>query len=524
MEIKKLFEEDKDRVNKCTHTISLDAKHFLYFDFSKTHVTDQDLDNMLKKLNQLNLQNKIKDMFDGKKINYTENKQVLHVLLRDKEILDALCENERNQTDKIKSKNCDLNDTKCNLEDIKTTIYDELIKMKNFSKDLREGKMLGATGQKIDTVVNIGIGGSDLGPKFVCDALKYYADGLIQVDFISNIDATATVEVFKKINPEKTLFIVVSKTFTTLETLKNMELCYKYMVKAINKERSCIFKHHFVAVSANTDEVKKYKIENIFDMWDFVGGRYSLWSAVGLSICCYLGFDNFYKLLKGASIVDENFKKMSNMNTTIIHAMVELYYSNINFNNKCIVTYDQYLEKMYLYLQQAEMESNGKYSKETNTGMIIWGGVGTDVQHSFFQLLHQGTREILTEFLFPFESLHNEKEYHNMLLSNCFAQSMALMEGKRSKNENDNFLGNKPSITIGYSKLCPITLGALIAHYEHKIFVQGIYWEINSFDQFGVTLGKKIATNVLKSFENKINEEFDPSTAKLLQKVWDLEK
>ncbi|EQB61863.1 glucose-6-phosphate isomerase [Vairimorpha apis BRL 01] len=212
------------------------------------------------------------------------------------------------------------------------------------------------------------------------------------------------------------------------------------------------------------------------------------------------------------------------MNTTIIHAIVELFYSNNNYNNKCIVTYDQYLEKMYLYLQQAEMESNGKYSKTMQTGMIIWGGTGTDVQHSFFQLLHQGTREILTEFLFHFKSLHDEKEHQNMLLSNCFAQSMALMEGKKSQYEKDNFVGNKPSITIGYSKLCPITLGALLAHYEHKIFVQGIYWQINSFDQFGVTLGKNIATNLLKSFNDKNVDEFDSSTKNLLKKVWEVNK
>lgn len=506
MEIKNLFEKDKDRVKKCTHQINLDDENFLYFDFSKTHLTDEDIDVFLEKLNNLNLQNKIEDMFNGKCINFTENKQVLHVLLRDKEILNSLLHN------------------KCTLKDNKLLIFNELKKMKEFSENLREGKMLGVTGQNINTVVNIGIGGSDLGPKFVCDALRYYSKNIINVEFISNIDATATVEVFKKINPEKTLFIIVSKTFTTLETIKNMELCFKYIEKILKKDRSSIFKHHFVAVSANIEEVKKYKIDNIFDMWDFVGGRYSLWSSVGLSICCYLGFENFCMLLKGASIIDENFKKDSMMNTTIIHAIVELFYSNNNYNNKCIVTYDQYLEKMYLYLQQAEMESNGKYSKTMQTGMIIWGGTGTDVQHSFFQLLHQGTREILTEFLFHFKSLHDEKEHQNMLLSNCFAQSMALMEGKKSQYEKDNFVGNKPSITIGYSKLCPITLGALLAHYEHKIFVQGIYWQINSFDQFGVTLGKNIATNLLKSFNDKNVDEFDSSTKNLLKKVWEVNK
>jgi glucose-6-phosphate isomerase len=254
-------------------------------------------------------------------------------------------------------------------------------------------------------------------------------------------------------------------------------------------------------------------------MWDFVGGRYSLWSPVGLIIALYIGFDKFIEMLEGASLVDEEFKSNKDQdNIEIFHAIIELYYSSKDYDNKCIVPYDQYLEKFYLYLQQAEMESNGKYSEE-ETGMIIWGGVGTNVQHSFFQLLHQGTRKILSEFLFPMSPLHEEKEHHFMVLSNCIGQSRALMLGKEGDKRKDFFEGDKPSITIAYSKLSPRILGALLAHYEHKIFVQGIYWNINSFDQFGVTLGKTIAKELLEDIKNRPSESFDESTNMLLKKI-----
>lgn len=443
-------------------------------------------------------------MFLGKKINYTENREVLHTLLRDKEVIKA-----------VKEGNIS------GLDEIKKMIYEELQKIRQFSNDLKDKKIIGCTGKPINTIVNIGIGGSDLGPKMVCEALSHFGQKDLKVFFISNVDATATLEIFKILNPETSLFIICSKTFTTLETIENMKLSYKYLqegIKSFNKDE--IYNKHFVAVSSNIEEVKKYNIKNIFAMWDFVGGRYSLWSAVGLSIACYIGFENFLELLEGASMIDEDFKtKKGNENIEIFHAAVECYYSDKNYNNKCIVSYDQYMEKFYLYLQQAEMESNGKYSNKFDTGMIIWGGIGTDTQHSFFQLLHQGTRKILTELLFPFKPLHNEKKHHEMLLSNCFAQSRSLMEGKNGEKGVDFFEGNKPSVTIGYSKLCPKTLGALIAHYEHKIFVQGIYWGINSFDQFGVTLGKSIATDIFETIKNETTKNYDASTNELVNKL-----
>lgn len=502
MKILSLFEEDKERLSKFSKILKISDDEFIYFDFSKTHVTQDLLKNYLRKIDDLDITTKIQDMFNGKKINYTENREVLHVLLRDKDILNKIC-----------------GSSDSNLEGNKKIIYNEMLKIKEFVTKLGNKEIKGSTGKPINTIVNIGIGGSDLGPKMVCDALRSYSNKDIKVRFISNIDASATIEVFKEIDPETTLFIIVSKTFTTLETIKNMDLSYKYLEEILGKNKDEIFKHHFVAVSSNVQEVMKYNIQNIFSMWDFVGGRYSLWSAVGLSIASYLGFDNFLNMLKGASAVDEHFRNTSGENNIeIFQAVVEIFYSERKYNNKCIVSYDEYLQKLYLYLQQVEMESNGKYS-ESDTGMIIWGGVGTDTQHSFFQLLHQGTRDILTEFLFPIKPLHNEMNHHEMILSNCFAQSMALMKGKEGNKNTDYFEGNRPSISIGYSKLTPSILGALLAHYEHKIYVQGVYWNINSFDQFGVQLGKTIATDLLKTFEKKEEPNYDESTNALLKLV-----
>lgn len=505
MSIKKIFDQEKDRIKNFGREIKLKDES-IYFDFSKTHVTKEIKEKYFSKFNNLDIYKKINDMFNGEKINYTENREVLHTLLRNKKIISALH-----------------NKNSSGLNEKEKLVYDELCKMKKFADQIKNKKITGCTGQPIDTIINIGIGGSDLGPKMVCEALEYYAQKNINVHFISNIDATATLKEFNLINPNTSLFIICSKTFTTLETIKNMDLAYKLLERKLNLNKNFtkeeIFNKHFVAVSSNVPEVRKYNIHNIFAMWDFVGGRYSLWSAVGLSIACYIGFDNFLDLLEGASIVDNKFRNNKNCdNVEIFHAIIELFYSENGYNNKCIVSYDQYMEKFYLYLQQAEMESNGKYSEELDTGMIIWGGIGTDTQHSFFQLLHQGTRKILTEFLFPFKPLHRELNHHQMLLSNCFAQSKSLMEGKDGKKGVDFFEGNKPSITIGYSKLCPLVLGGIIAHYEHKIFVQGIFLKINSFDQFGVTLGKSIATELLKTMEGDNNQIYDASTNELIKR------
>ncbi|ADM11515.1 glucose 6-phosphate isomerase [Encephalitozoon intestinalis ATCC 50506] len=496
-EIKDLFEKDKNRAKKLARKVDV-GKEFIYYDFSKTHITEEIIDRYLEKMDGFG--EKIEGMFNGEKINYTEDRKVLHVALRDKEVLRGI------SGEDVK------------LDSDRKMVYDELMKIKGFVKDFDEGKICGVTGKRLEMIVNIGIGGSDLGPRMVCDALEYYGRKGIKTYFISNIDATNTIKVFEKIDPERALFIVVSKTFTTLETIKNAELSMRFLEKRLGKDRAEIASKHFVAVSSNVDEVRKHNISRVFSMWDFVGGRFSLWSAVGLSIVLYIGFDNFICLLRGASVVDEYFRKSrGRSNAEMMHAIVELFYSERGYNNKCLVSYDEYMRKFYLYLQQAEMESNGKPSQKTDTGYIIWGGKGTDVQHSFFQLLHQGTRKILTELLMPLKPLHSEEEYHRMVVANCLAQSRGLMIGKEDPNPEKSFEGDKPTVTVCYSKLTPETLGAMIAHYEHKIFILGLYWGINSFDQPGVTLGKKIAIEVLESFdEKKESEKFDESTNEML--------
>ncbi|UYI27857.1 glucose 6-phosphate isomerase [Encephalitozoon cuniculi] len=497
-EIKSLFENDRNRVKKLTRRASV-GDEFIYYDFSKTHLTEEIVDGYLEKMKDFG--EKIDGMFGGERINFTENRKVLHVALRDKEVL-RMVEGH--------------GDAK--LDEDRRMVYDELMKIKAFVEDFDSGRVCGVTGKKLEIVVNIGIGGSDLGPRMVCDALGHYGRRGVETYFISNIDATDTIRVFEKIDPERALFIVVSKTFTTLETIKNAELAMKLLERKLGRDRSEIASKHFVAVSSNVQEVGKHNISRVFSMWDFVGGRFSLWSAVGMSIALYVGFNNFMRLLKGASAVDEDFRRnRGRSNAEMIHAIAELFYSENGFNNKCIVCYDQYMEKFYLYLQQAEMESNGKQSERGDTGLIVWGGLGTNTQHSFFQLLHQGTRDVLVELLMPLKPLHEEKEYHNMVVSNCLAQSRGLMVGKKEGSAKESFRGNRPTITVCYSKLTPETLGAMIAHYEHKIFILGLYWGINSFDQPGVTLGKKIATEVLETLECRGDRKYDESTSEILR-------
>lgn len=504
--LKDIFKEDLTRNKTMIHKINIEDE-FLHIDYTKTHLLQSNLTTYKDQLEKMNIKAKIDEMFNGSKINFTEQRKVLHVALRDKDVLK-----------KLKGEDVDLKDEK-------KESYDELIKMREFSKVISEKKLLGATGKIIDTIVNIGIGGSDLGPRMVCEALHFYKQKDLSTHFISNVDATETILVFEKIDPEKTLFIVVSKTFTTQETIENAKLARSIFIKKTKLDEAKISKHHFVAVSSNQEEAKKFGIETVFGMGDYVGGRYSLWSTVGLSICLYIGFENFLKLLSGGSVMDEHFRSADiAQNIPINHAIVELFYNNqLGFNNKCIVPYDTYLAKLSSYLQQAEMESNGKTQtkngkSDNKTGMIIWGEVGTNAQHSFFQLLHQGNRDILTEFLVGLEPLQtccpHVKNHHKILYANCIAQSEALMIGKESEDPHKFFSGNRPSITIIYSKLTPNVLGALIALYEHKIFIQGIYWGINSFDQFGVELGKKLAKNILEELNEDLvaNLCHDPST------------
>ncbi|TBU11081.1 glucose-6-phosphate isomerase [Hamiltosporidium tvaerminnensis] len=516
--IQELIEEkNEERHLKLTRKIQI-GDEFIYIDYTRTHVDEGSLKPIYD--NMKGIEDKIDDMFTGKKINFTEDRKVLHTALRDKDLIR-----------KLSGEFPDLELTKeC------TEIYKEFMSMKKFSDKFNNGELLGITGEKIDTVVNIGIGGSDLGPKMACHALNFYKKGNTKVYFISNIDGTDTKLVFDNIDPKKTLFIVVSKTFTTLETISNGNLALNMMKDALKLPEKDIAQHHFVAVSSNLDEVKKFGIKNVFGMWDYVGGRYSVWSTVGLILCLYIGFDNFLEFLKGASIMDEHFKSAKkNENIPILHAVIEIFYNHrLHYNNKCIVPYDQYLSTLPSYLQQAEMESNGKSITKNNekverTCFIIWGGTGTDAQHSFFQLSHQGTRETLYEFLMPLSPLNDYKcgnvSHHQMLISNCLAQSRALAIGKKSKtNLHRNFTGNRPSITMCYSKLTPKTLGALISLYEHKIFIQGIYWNINSFDQFGVELGKTMAKEILKDIEEKKHDDNDSATKEILDLVKILNK
>lgn len=496
-EIKDLCLDGGDRTRMLTCKSRIDEE-MIYYDFSKTHLTENIVDGYVRRME--GIERKIEGMFSGERINFTEDRKVLHVALRNKDVLDKV-EGKRD----------------VELSGDHRTVYEELVRMRVFVEEFGAGRMCGASGKELNTVVNIGIGGSDLGPRMVCDALSQYGRKGTEVHFVSNIDATEMIRVFERIDPESTLFVVVSKTFTTLETMKNAELAVRFLRDRLGKEESDIRNKHFIAVSSNVSEVRRHGISRVFAMWDFVGGRFSLWSAVGISIALYVGFENFVCLLRGASVVDEDFRrKRGRENMEMLHAIAEIFYSERNYNNKCLVSYDQYMEKFYLYLQQAEMESNGKPSREGETGMIVWGGVGTNTQHSFFQLLHQGTRKILTEFVMPLTPLHSEHEYHRMVVSNCLAQSRALMVGRESSRREEAFSGNRPSITICYSRLCPKTLGAMIAHYEHKIFVQGVYWGINSFDQFGVTLGKKIATELLGALECGKRDGYDESTNAML--------
>lgn len=514
--IKDIIKEE-DLKNKSA-TIRLSNGDWIYYDFSKSHMTEKGKLSIEKKLQEINWENRLLDMWKGKNVNYTENRPVLHYLLREKCILQAFRSGKKEITLPKRE----------NLKNEANEILEELYKISAFTNSFKS--MKGITGQQIDTIVNIGIGGSDLGPRFVTDALQFYSENR-KVFFISNVDPTDTIKVFKKINPEKTLFIVVSKTFTTIETIENFKLVLGLIKSHFQNQYSEkeICNKHFVAVTSNTHKTSEYGIESVFRMWDSIGGRYSLWSAVGLSICLYVGFDNYMRLLQGASEADEQFFVTPSKSISAMMALNEIFYAEMGYNNKCIVCYDSYLEMMHKYLQQLEMESNGKHHSKQ---MIIWGGVGTDVQHSFFQLLHQGMQNIYLEFLCPSTNINLEStdriiaenkesiEYHHKLLAaSCFAQSRSLMVGKESESSDHRFPGNKSSVTIVYSKLTPEILGSLLSVYENKVFVSGLYYNINSFDQFGVELGKIMTKELMNKIENPQKDDgdsLDPSTEKLL--------
>jgi glucose-6-phosphate isomerase len=516
--LKDLFLQDPDRATR----YSIRFKD-IFLDYSKNMITDETMNLLMALAQEVDLKDAVEKMFMGEKINETENRAVLHTALRNRTSHPVMADN----------------------QDVMPEVNAVLEQMKQFSEQVRSGRWKGYTGKPVTDIVNIGIGGSDLGPVMVTEALKFYADdSKLSVHFVSNIDGTHIAETLKKINPETTLFIIASKTFTTQETITNAETAKKWFLDK-SRDESSIAKH-FVAISTNSEKVIKFGIDpaNMFRFWDFVGGRYSLWSAIGLSIACYAGYENFVKLLQGAHNMDEHFRNQPfRQNIPVILAMIGIWYNNFfQAETEAVLPYDQYLHRLPAYLQQGNMESNGKnVDRQGNevtyqTGPIIWGEPGTNGQHAFYQLIHQGTKLIPADFLAPALPLNNLYNHHHMLLSNFFAQTEALMNGKSETDVRKELLaggltedqisriapykifkGNKPTNSILYKKLTPEILGSLIAMYEHKIFVQGIIWNVFSFDQWGVELGKQLANRILPELENdKPVSSHDSSTNRLI--------
>jgi len=470
----------------------------IHLDYSKNRATPTTINYLLELADQVGLKNAIQAQFSGEKINETENRSVEHVNLRD-------------------------------FKNMKPEISLALQQMESISNQVISGKWKGYTGKPITTIVNIGIGGSDLGPAMVCEALQFYKNHL-EVYFVSNVDGDYLNEVLKKLNRETTLFVIVSKTFTTQETIANATTLKDWFLKQASASD---LKSHFIAVSANTDAAINFGIdkENILPLWSWVGGRFSLWSTVGISISLAIGYDNFEELLKGAHLTDQHFKDTDfKENLPVILALLSVWYNNFfKVESECVIPYSQYLSKFTPYLQQAVMESNGK-SVDRNgefvdyqTGAIVWGSTGTNAQHAFLQLHHQGTKLIPSDFIAFTHSLYSSKDHQNKLLSNCFAQTEALLHGTYGANTENNykvFKGNRPSNTILINKLTPKSLGKLIALYEHKIFVQGIIWNIFSYDQWGVELGKKINQKILKALQTEtVSNLKDVSTQELIKTV-----
>lgn len=524
VEMKDLFAIDEDRTKK--FSVNLDA---MYLDFSKNRINERTMKLLMNLARECKLDEKIKAMFKGDKINVTEKRPVLHIALR----------NRANKPIYVDGKN------------VMPQINDVLAKMKKFSDAVRFGEFKGHTGKKLTNIVNIGIGGSDLGPVMACEALRKYWAKDINCYFISNIDGTACAEVLNKVDPETTLFIVASKTFTTIETLTNAKTCRKWLVDALGEHA---VSKHFVALSTNTKEVEKFGInpENMFEFWDFVGGRYSMWSAIGLIIAIAVGFENFERMLDGAYAMDEHFYNTDfEHNIPVIMAMLGIWYNNFfGIHRYGVIPYDQYLQYVPAYLQQLDMESNGKFVSMDSeyvkyaTGPVLFGGAGTNVQHSFFQLIHQGSDIVPIDFIIPAIS-HNEiGQHHEILVANVIAQGEALMRGKtvkeaaeelkkagKSKEEISflkkfkSFEGNRPSNTLVFKKMDPYTLGMLIAMYEHKVFVQGVVWNVDSFDQFGVELGKQMALSILPELQgNAYGISHDSSTDYLINLIKRLRK
>lgn len=514
--LKEFFEKDPHRFEKFSRTFKNSAdKSEILFDFSKNFITEETLSLLVQLAKESGVEKLRDDMFAGEKINFTEKRAVYHVALR----------NTTNDPMQVDGKS------------VVDEVNEVLEHMKEFSEQVRSGEWKGYTGKKIDTIINIGIGGSDLGPVMVSEALKPYGDRRFKLHFVSNIDGTHIQEALKDSHPETTLFLVASKTFTTAETVTNANTAKKWFLKSAPEDAIA---KHFVALSTNEEEVTKFGIDkkNMFGFESWVGGRYSVWSAIGLSVCLFIGFDNFHEFLDGAHAMDKHFKETPlEENIPVIGGLLSVWYSDFfGAQTHLVSPFDQYLHRFPAYLQQLSMESNGKgitrsgeYVKYT-TGAILFGEPATNAQHSFYQLLHQGTKLIPTDFILAAES-HNPTEnnvHQKMLASNFFAQAEALMVGK-SEDEvkaegapddlvpHKTFLGNRPTTSILAQKITPGTLGALIAYYEHVTFTEGAVWNINSFDQWGVELGKSLAKKILSELDTSDNSTgHDASTNGLI--------
>ena len=509
-----LFEQDPNRFENFSLHIN-----DLLFDFSKNRITKETLNLLIDLANHTGLKDQIEAMFRGDKINITENRPALHTALR---------RSQQNKTVYV------------NNEDITPEINRVLDKIEQFCDQIRSGKWRGYSGKKITNIVNIGIGGSDLGPKMVLTALQPYATENIKVHFVSNIDQANLIETISNLAPETTLFIISSKTFTTQETMTNAHSAKQWLMNSAQNTQA--ISKHFVAISANRAEAINFGIasDNIFEFWDWVGGRYSLWSAIGLSIAISIGFKNFCQLLLGANDIDNHFRLAPfERNIPVIMALLGIWYNNFfNAASHAILPYAHSLRYLSDYLQQCDMESNGKSidrdGLEVNyeTGPIIWGQSGPNGQHAFFQLIHQGTKLVPCDFIAPACNRYDSTEQHAILLSNFLAQPEALMQGqtieqvKTELNQDDlsrtllhskTFSGNRPSNSFLFKEVTPKTVGSLIALYEHKTFVQGCIWNINSFDQMGVELGKKLAYALLPELNNnQIIDTHDSSTNGLI--------
>lgn len=521
--IKNLFAEDANRFEK----FSVKFEDILV-DFSKNRITEETLKLLCELLKDSGFEETREKMFQGEKINWTEKWGVLFTALRNRSNTPTFYEG----------------------KDVMPEVNAVLEKMKIFSEKVRSGEFKGFTGKRIKTVINIGIGGSFLGPQMIVEALKPYADNGPQVRFVSNVDGSDFYEKTKDLDPEETLFIIASKTFTTQETMTNAETAKKWILEKL-KDENCI-KNHFVALSTNREKVTTFGIdpENMFEFWEWVGGRYSWPSAIGLSVACTIGFDHFAEMLDGAHAMDNHFRSAPlEKNIPIILALLGVWYNNFfKAETHAILPYYQYLEFLPSFLQQLDMESNGKYidadGNEVNyqTGPIIWGNTGTNGQHAFFQLIHQGTKLIPADFIGVIEPDHKIGDHHEKLMANFFAQTEALMKGNtqedvvtalKAKGMNDKeiqtllphklFQGNKPTNTILLKKLTPRSFGALIAMYELKVFTQGVIWRINSFDQWGVELGKVLSDKILSEIKNIVSandkdlSQHDGSTRNLIK-------